>query len=101
MLWFLGPLKRPTWHVGRFWGWVFSGVDVAQHNPEDDIARVGCPILLIHGTADNMIPATESLRLHESAGKNAQLWMVEDVGHLQTVGHPSYRERLQKFFEEE
>ena len=100
MLWFLGPLKRPTWHVARFWGWVFSGVDVKRHNPEEYIAKVGCPVLLIHGTADAMIPPTESGRLHEAAGKDARLWMVEGLGHVQTMGHPDYRERLQKFFEE-
>ena len=54
MLWFLGPLKRPTWHVARFWGWVFSGVDVKRHNPEEYIAKVGCPVLLIRGVRQGL-----------------------------------------------
>jgi pimeloyl-ACP methyl ester carboxylesterase len=100
MLWYFGPLKRSTWHVGRFWGWVFSGTDIGQHNPEEYIAGVRCPILLIHGAADAMIPASESQRLDEIAGKSSRLWIVDNLGHLQTMGHPDYRSRLQKFFEE-
>lgn len=100
MLWYLGPLKRPTWHVGRFWGWAFSGVDVGLHKPEEYIAKVRCPILLIHGTADRMIPASESRRLHEVAGDRATLWLVDDADHLQTIQHPAYRDRLRQFLEE-
>jgi pimeloyl-ACP methyl ester carboxylesterase len=101
ILWYLGPLKRPTWNVGRFWGWVFAGVDVGQHNPEEYIARVRCPILLIHGTHDEMIPLSEAQQLEKAAGGNAALWAVDNVGHVETIEHPAYRERLQKFFEPE
>lgn len=101
MLWFFGPAKVPVWHLGRGWGWVFSGVDVGEHNPEDYVARPPvCPVLLIHGAADNMIPATEAQRLHEAVGPQAQLWLVEDAGHLQALGHPAYRERLRTFLDE-
>lgn len=100
MLWFFGPLKMPVWHVGRFWGWAFSGVDVAENNPEEVIGSLsGCTLLLIHGTADSMIPCSESERLREAAGKKAQLWLVDGMGHLQALGHPEYRERLRRFLE--
>ncbi|MBY0527735.1 MAG: lysophospholipase [Gemmataceae bacterium] len=102
MLWYFGPLKKPIWHVGRFWGWVFSGVDVAEDNPDESIGKLSnCPIFLIHGTEDNMIPSTESERLREAAGANARLWLVDGMGHLQALGHPEYRERLRQFFEKD
>lgn len=101
MLWYLGPFKRPTFHVGRFWGWVFSGVDVAEHNPEEYIARVRCPLLIIHGTADAMIPISESERLQSAAAGNATLWKVDNAGHIETIEDPAYRERLREFLEPE
>lgn len=101
MLWFFGPAKTPVWHLGRMWGWVFAGVDVGRHNPEEYIARVQCPILLIHGAADDVIPATESIHLHEASGKRAELWIVEGQGHLGAMNHPAYGQRLRKFFEGE
>jgi pimeloyl-ACP methyl ester carboxylesterase len=102
LLWYFGPVKWPMWQVGRFWGWVFSGVDVGRHNPEEYLAKVSDrPILLIHGAADSMIPSTESVRLHEVAGENGQLWIVEGMGHLQALQQPAYRDRLRQFFETE
>ena len=100
MLWYFGPLKQPMWSAGRFWGWAFTGVDMAENNPEELIGQLSnCPVLFIHGTTDNMIPSTESVRLQKVAGTKAQLWLVDGMGHLQTIGYPEYRERLRRFFE--
>ena len=46
--------------------------------------------LLIHGTADALVPHTEALRPYELAGRRAELWLVDGMGHLQTLGHPEY-----------
>ncbi|MBL8794489.1 MAG: alpha/beta fold hydrolase [Planctomycetia bacterium] len=100
MLWFFGPVKRPVWFVGRCWGQVFTGVDVGTHNPEDYLAQLTCPVLLIHGDADDMIPPSQAARLQTTAGRHGQLWLVADAGHLQPMGHPAYRERLQQFFDQ-
>jgi pimeloyl-ACP methyl ester carboxylesterase len=98
MLWFFGPLKSPVWHLARFWGWVFSGVDMARHNPEEYIPRIKCPVLIIHGAVDNLIPTSESVRLHEATA-NSSLWLVEGAGHLQTIIQPMYPKRLRDFLE--
>lgn len=101
LLWYFGPLQTPVWHVGRFWGWVFTGVDVEQHQPERYVEKLASrPLLLIHGTADAMIPVSECKRLHEAAGPRSQLWLVDNAGHLETMQHPDYKERLRRFFEE-
>jgi pimeloyl-ACP methyl ester carboxylesterase len=101
VLWFFGPTKTPMWHIGRFWGWVLAGVDFGDHNPEEYIAAIAdCPILLIHGTADKMIPSTESVRLQAAAGNHAQLWLIHDAGHLEAMEDPDYATRLRRFFEE-
>jgi pimeloyl-ACP methyl ester carboxylesterase len=101
MLWMFGPAKVPVWTMGRGWGRVFTGVDVGDHNPEDYVSRSSlCPVLLIHGAADDMIPPTEAQRLQTAVGPQAQLWLVEGAGHLQAMGHPDYRGRLRRFLEE-
>lgn len=94
-----GPLARPLWDLGRFWGWVWTGVDVDRHRPERQIrALTTRPLLLIHGTRDRLIPHTETLRLWEAAGRRGELWLVPGKDHVQTVDHPEYRERLRAFF---
>ncbi|MGH7321529.1 MAG: alpha/beta hydrolase [Candidatus Rokuibacteriota bacterium] len=99
LLGYFGPLAGPMWRVGRFWGWVWSGVDVGDHEPGRHIrALASQPLLLIHGTGDRFIPHTETLRLHALAGGRAELWLVEGAGHVQTLDHPEYRERLARFF---
>jgi pimeloyl-ACP methyl ester carboxylesterase len=95
-----GPLRTPLWQMGRFWGWTFTGADLGSHEPERLIAGLSdTPLLLIHGTADSMIPHTEAVRLHAQAGK-AELWLVEGADHMQTITHPMYQERLRRFFEQ-
>jgi pimeloyl-ACP methyl ester carboxylesterase len=95
-----GPFKEPVWHVGRFWGWCFSGVDIGQHNPEEYIAKIpSCPVFLIHGTDDHMIPYTESERLQRAAPQKVDLWLIDGAGHIGSLDHPAYGERLRAFFE--
>jgi pimeloyl-ACP methyl ester carboxylesterase len=94
-----GPLGGPLWTLGRAWGAMWTGVDLARHTPVERIgALTDRPLLLIHGTADRLIPPAQTLRLHDWAGGRAELWLVEGAGHVGTVDHPQYRERLARFF---
>ena len=50
--------------------------------PIDAVERIGPrPLLLIHGTSDQLVPIEHSRRLYARAGATAQLWVVESVGH--------------------
>lgn len=44
-----------------------------SHSPVDAIARIQRPMLLLHGTADSIIPISHSRRLKEAAGEHATL----------------------------
>lgn len=95
-----GPAAGPLWHLGRLWGWLWTGADVGGHQPERHIGILAeRPLLLIHGTGDRLIPHQETLRLYEATGRRAGLWLVGGADHIQTVDHPEYRERLRRFFE--
>ena len=47
-------------------------------------ARVKVPWLLVHGTADPVVPLEESERIRERAGGSAQLVLLEGVDHVFT-----------------
>jgi pimeloyl-ACP methyl ester carboxylesterase len=94
----LGPLRTPAWHAGRFWGRIYTGIDLAEHRPcEYAKSLEGRPLLLIHGMADTMIPHTESERLHEAAA-HAELWLIDGFGHIQAATHAEYAARVGRFF---
>ena len=96
---YAGPLARPAWQLCRLWYWVWVGEDIQKHGPLFDIPNIThCPVFLIHGTADPMIPSTESERLHE-AGPTTRLWLVKDAGHSQSMMHKDYSKRLREFYE--
>jgi fermentation-respiration switch protein FrsA (DUF1100 family) len=52
------------------------------------ISRVAAPILVLHGTADQVVPYSHAMALVAAAGNRAQLVPFEGVGH-ELVGSPS------------
>ncbi len=96
----LGPFRTPAWHAGRFWGRLYTGIDLADHCPTEYAKSLhGRPLLLIHGTADTIVPCTQSQCLHEAAA-HSNLWLVDGFGHVQAAQHPEYLDRLRRFFGE-
>ncbi|MFO0949147.1 MAG: alpha/beta fold hydrolase [Planctomycetota bacterium] len=93
-----GILQTPAWQLARFWGWLFTGVDMADHRPEENIAKIAHrPILLVHGLEDSMIRPIESERLAKAAGETPQVWFVPGAMHVGSLGHPEYLQRLAAF----
>lgn len=94
-----GPLATPVWYLSRFWGWVWTGVDIADNQPEKLMPRLdGRRVMIIHGTADSFIPYTESIRLYEATNRKAQLWLVDGADHVQSMDQPEYKTRLKSFY---
>lgn len=70
-------------------------------SPEQHIASLApTPLLIVHGTADSVIPYHHGKRLFELAGEPKQLWTVDGGGHTSAFMDPSggYRQRLVGFF---
>jgi fermentation-respiration switch protein FrsA (DUF1100 family) len=57
------------------------------------------PLLIMHGTADRLIPYAHSEELLEVAGEPAELWLAEEARHGQLIDrYPAeYRARVQAF----
>ncbi|MEH2037864.1 alpha/beta hydrolase [Nostoc sp.] len=64
-----------------------------------NIKKVKCPILVIHGKADNIIPFTHGEKLFKAAiSPKLSLW-VEEANHndLFSIAEEKYRQTLQEF----
>lgn len=57
---------------------------------ERDIAKLNCPILLMHGRADQIVPPEHSRRLADAAGDKANLVLLVGVGHNDTSWSDKY-----------
>lgn len=44
--------------------------------------KVQCPLLVIQGRRDRLVPAAQGERIAAEVGKNAELWMFEDGTHV-------------------
>lgn len=51
------------------------------------LRRAGLPVLVVHGTDDESVPADDGRRLAEAAA-TARLALIEGTGHTFGVGHP-------------
>ena len=49
--------------------------------PVEQIAIVGCPIALVHGTADRSVPIAAARELHAAAGAPCSIDIVAGMGH--------------------
>lgn len=66
---------------------------------EGRIARVHCPILIFHGTADRLVPITMGRAVAAAAGGSVEFVEIEGAGHNDTyaMGGPRYAEKLAGF----
>lgn len=54
---------------------------VRRHDPAGSAARLSCPLLLVHGEADEVVPAAVSLRIFAAARGPKKLVMAPGAGH--------------------
>lgn len=67
-------------------------LDLSENASRLDIqraaARLNIPWLIVHGEADETVPVREARTLHEAAGPEAELLLVEGAGHTFGATHP-------------
>lgn len=76
----------------------YRGRDVAPIRVIDKLA--GRPLLLIHGTDDDMIPVSHAHRLFEAAHEPKELWITPGANHCGAyfLDRPGYCQRVGAFF---
>jgi uncharacterized protein len=56
--------------------------DFYSVRPDKYIGQVAPrPVLILHGTADDLVPVDEARHLYEKAGEPKRLWLLEGSGH--------------------
>jgi fermentation-respiration switch protein FrsA (DUF1100 family) len=80
---------------------IMEFVPRSRFNSLAKIARVRAPVLIIHGTRDEVVPFDMGRRLYEAAPKPKSFLPVEGAGHndLSEVGGQAYYERLREFLD--
>jgi fermentation-respiration switch protein FrsA (DUF1100 family) len=97
-----------SWHIRNnplllcsAW-WVPSLLMSGGYDPIDYIGRIAPrPVLIIHGTHDEIVDPRMAERLYEAAGQPREIWMVDGADHYDPLrNYPDQgRSKLLHFFE--
>lgn len=77
-----------------------AGVELRErYASAEKIGRAACPVLVIHGDRDELIPPQEGLALFEAAPAPKELYLVEGAGHndVSMVAGDEYARRIASF----
>ena len=79
---------------------ILYGIDVGAVVPERAAGTLGYPILVIHGEADERVPAEQSVRIHASAAPGSELWLSPGSEHADAVidAPDEYVERVDAYY---
>lgn len=90
---FLSLLKTPL-------SYLLIGDELSSIEYVENIAPI--PLLLVHGTADDVIPYHHGASLLEQAGQPKAFWSIEGGGHIAAFADAAspYRRKLVDFFEQ-
>jgi fermentation-respiration switch protein FrsA (DUF1100 family) len=84
--------------------WPLSFLVSDGDRPRDDIAKIApVPVLIIHGTADPVVPYHHAQALYAAAREPKTLWTIPDAGHTSALGRYGeiYRPRLVAFLNQQ
>ncbi len=76
------------------------GIDIGSLVPEESVADLGYPVLVIHGTEDKRIPLEQGQRVADAAKEGSSIWLVPEVDHVDAfLTYPDeYTERVDEYF---
>ncbi len=76
------------------------GIDIGSLVPEESVADLGYPVLVIHGTGDKRIPLEQGQRVAGAAKEGSSIWLVPEVDHVDAfLTYPDeYTERVDEYF---
>ncbi|MBI4423003.1 MAG: alpha/beta hydrolase [Elusimicrobia bacterium] len=72
-----------------------------RHNPSVSVERLACPLLVVHGDVDQVVPLGEGQALFGKAREPKLLWTVPGGGHTEAFTRLGfeYQERLRAYLE--
>ena len=79
------------------WGWMPWSLLITQRLAAvEKVSHIGSPLLVVHGSEDQLIPTALGKKLYDAAAEPKQFVLVEGGSHHNTnqVGQPQFREAL-------
>jgi dipeptidyl aminopeptidase/acylaminoacyl peptidase len=58
--------------------------DLARHNLPEEVKKINCPLLIIHGDLDEQVPRHQAFVLYQNANPPKELRMIEGADHAFT-----------------
>jgi uncharacterized protein len=83
------------------WGWLPIGWMISQRfDSEKKVAKIGSPLLVVHGSEDRVISPELGKRLYEAASEPKRFELVQGGSHHNTnsIGQAQYREAIKALF---
>ena len=83
------------------WGWLPLGPLITQRfESVKKVARIGSPLLVVHGDSDSLINFELGRKLYDAAQGKKKFLLVEGGSHYSTmsIGQARYREALRELF---
>jgi uncharacterized protein len=83
------------------WGWLPVGALITQRfEAVKKVARIGSPLLVVHGDNDRLINSELGRKLYEAAQGRKRFLLVQGGSHFSTmsIGQAKYREALADLF---
>lgn len=83
-----------TWPLA----WPVSRFINDDYSPERWIGRIyPIPVIIIHGTADEVVPYAHGKMLYDLASEPKEIWILEGEGHIMALRNPEVRTRFLAF----
>ena len=74
--------SRPVFvQIARGFAWIETGVDITRIKPSETISHIEIPILVIHGTADRIVPPENAQKL-AAAGRHIKIHLESECPHI-------------------
>ena len=91
-------LNYPVAYLVGLWAKLFLGIDLSDVSPAERVRNSSVPILLIHSSADAVIPFSHAQSLQAALKNNprAEFWFHEGFAHGQLAA--DYQSRIGNFF---
>ena len=91
-------VNYPIAYLVGLWAKLFLGIDLRNVSPAERVRHTTVPILVIHSSADAVIPFSHARSLQEALRNNprAEFWFHEEFAHGQLAA--DYQNRVRNFF---
>lgn len=89
----VSPFESLRALAGEIYPWAPTALLRYPLHTDEALARVDTPVWLVHGDADEVVPATHAERLHARFA-HTTLRRVPGGGHNDLDAHPAYREAM-------